>query len=149
MSRCTYIKLGGERCRGVVVRGSDLCAAHHPDTRERRRRGAAKGGRTTRRNPAREEVEQVRRILRIATDQLLRPERPSSVAEGSEDQGELHRKFRIISRADCAVLANVCNVRLRVVETERRLIELDEVLARIEVLEERADDLPSKRRYGF
>src|SRR5215217_8245095 len=44
MARCTFIKPGGDRCKGVPVRGSMLCAAHHPDYQSRRRAGARRGG---------------------------------------------------------------------------------------------------------
>jgi hypothetical protein len=43
-AQCTSIKPGGERCRGVAVRGSALCAAHHPDYQSQRRAGARRGG---------------------------------------------------------------------------------------------------------
>jgi hypothetical protein len=45
VARCSAIAASGERCRGVPDRGSDLCAAHHPQTQSRRRAGARRGGR--------------------------------------------------------------------------------------------------------
>jgi hypothetical protein len=126
MARCSAITAKGDRCRGVVVGTSEYCAAHHPDYTERRRRGAAKGGKA-KGNPTRDEVQEIRSVLRHATAQLLRPER--------QDEPGTEPEPRTMTRADCAVLASVCNVRLRLVEVQRKLVEQEELEQRLRDVE--------------
>ena len=45
MSRCTAIKLSGERCKGRAIEGSEWCWNHDPGHAEERRRHGSKGGR--------------------------------------------------------------------------------------------------------
>jgi hypothetical protein len=129
VARCAFIKDSGERCRGVPIRGSSLCSAHDPSTQERRRRGAARGGRRTRSNPVREEIDEIRRLLRGATGEL-------SLPESLEVARELGKKPRTLSRGDLIALGQLCNVRLRLLEVERRIREADELEERIRALEE-------------
>lgn len=112
MARCTYIKWGGQRCRGVPVRGSTLCAAHHPDYQERRRAGARRGGRS-------------RGSSELST---IRAELAALYAD------------MIVGRVDtrrAAVGAQVQNVRLRAIETQCKVEAADEYLHRIQDLERR------------
>jgi hypothetical protein len=111
-TRCTFVKPGGERCKGVPVRGSTLCAAHHPDYRERRRAGATRGGK------ARGSVE-------LAT---IRAELATLYADTIA---------RRIDKGHAAVGAQIQNVRLRAIEVQRKVSEADEYLRRIEDLERR------------
>jgi hypothetical protein len=110
--RCSAITPSGERCRGVAVRGSDLCAAHHPQTQERRRAGARRGGRS-------------RGSAEIADVKIRLRELAESVLNGS------------LNRADAAVVSQVWNVYLRAVATEIKVRELDELEGRLVALEER------------
>jgi hypothetical protein len=133
--QCSFIRPGGQRCNGVALRTSDLCAAHDPSTQERRRRGQAKGGKA--KGGTRDEVREIRSVLRHATAQLLRPERGDEQGTGPEP--------RTMSRADAAVLATVCKVRLRLVEVERKLVENEDLLRRIAALEQENN---APRYYG-
>jgi hypothetical protein len=112
MAQCTYIKPGGARCKGVPVRGSTLCAAHHPDYRERRRAGARRGGKA---RGASEIVEIKGELATLYHDTV----------GGKVDKGI------------GAVAAQIENVRLRAIEVERKIAEADEYLRRIEDLERR------------
>lgn len=113
MSRqCSYIRPGGERCRGVPVRGSDLCAAHHPDYQERRRAGARRGGKA-------------RGAGELAT---IKSEIRSVI--GEVQRGNLDRGVG-------AVVFQGYNTLLRAVEVERKVRELDELEERIAAMERR------------
>ena len=111
VARCSAITPSGERCRGVPVRGSDLCAAHHPQTQARRRAGARRGGRS-------------RGVTEIAEVKSRLQELAESVLNGSLD------------RADAAVVSQVWNIYLRAVATEIKVRELDELEGRLAALEE-------------
>jgi hypothetical protein len=45
LNKCTAITRGGTRCQGIAIDSSGLCYSHHPDKAEARRRRASKGGR--------------------------------------------------------------------------------------------------------
>lgn len=112
MVRCTFIKLGGERCRGVAVRGSTLCAAHHPDYQAQRRAGARRGGRSR----SHGELATIRaELATLYADTLA----------GRVDKGV------------AAVCAQIENVRLRAAELERLIQETEEFDERLEALERR------------
>ena len=92
---------------GVPVRGSAWCPAHHPAYRERRRRGASKGGKAR----GAGEVAGVRKAIRQTIEE---------VRVGRLDKGA------------GATLAQLYNVLLRSLEVERRVRETDELQERIE-----------------
>jgi hypothetical protein len=123
MPQCQRIKADGERCRGVPIDGSEWCAAHHPSTQEKRLIGARRGGRLAGKGRPLSggELAEVKQILAHACDQLLKP------------PGE-----RDLDRQDAVVLSQLCNTRLRALETERRTVEHDDLLQRLEELEETA-----------
>jgi hypothetical protein len=147
MRRCPAITRNGEPCKGIAATGSEWCPAHNPARAEARKRAASKAAKA-KGGSARTEVEEIRRMLRIATDQLLRLEPPAGVsAEEVAADDELRKKFRIVSRSDCAVLATVLNVRLRLIETERRIREQEEVLERIGALEALAEQQQPRGRW--
>jgi hypothetical protein len=120
VARCQRIKADGERCRGVPIDGSEWCAAHHPATQEKRLIGARRGGRLAGRGRPLSggELAEVKQILADACSQLLKP------------PGE-----RDLDRQDAVVLSQLCNTRLRALETERRTVEHDDLLQRLEELE--------------
>jgi hypothetical protein len=51
------------------------------------------------------------------------------------DEG-LRKKFRTMSRADCAVLASVTHARLRLVQVEHQLVEQAELETRLRDVED-------------
>jgi hypothetical protein len=112
VAQCSAIAGSGQRCRGVAVRGSDLCAAHHPDYRERRRSGAKRGG--SKRPGASAELVAVKRELRDVV---------AAVRDGSLDRGT------------GAVIGGLYNTLLRALELQRKWHESDVLEARIEALE--------------
>ena len=111
-SQCTFIKPGGERCRGVPVRGSTLCAAHHPDYRERRRAGARRGGKARGAGELAEIKAEIRTVI------------------GSVQRGKLDRSVG-------GVVFQGYNTLLRACEVQRKVRELDELEERIATMERR------------
>ena len=43
LNRCTHVKPDGTRCRAAVIKGSNLCFYHNPDTEEARREASRRG----------------------------------------------------------------------------------------------------------
>jgi hypothetical protein len=112
MARCTFIKPGGERCKGVPVRGSTLCAAHHPDYRERRRAGARRGGKARGAGELAEIKSEIRTVIEAVQEMKL-------------------------NRAVGGVVFQGYNTLLRAVEVERKVREVDELEERIVAMERR------------
>lgn len=101
------------------MRDSDYCINHSPDHAEARRRRAAKGGkRGGRGRGGASEVAQVRGEIRAVIGGVL--------------NGSIHRSTG-------SVMFMGFNVLLRSYETELKIRELDEIIPRIEALEERRD----------
>jgi len=96
------------------VRGSTLCAAHHPETQAARRTGAKWGGRSG--GKASSELAALKRQLQEITDRVL---------DGATPHGQ------------AAVAVQALNAKARVLEIERRWRELGEVEERLDALEQR------------
>lgn len=116
MAQCSAIAGSGQRCKGMVVHGSTLCAAHHPDYRERRRAGARKGGRKS--QGAAAELATVKAELRGTIE---------AVRGGDLDKGT------------GAILSGLYNTLLRALDLQRRWHEADELEQRIAALEQDAE----------
>jgi hypothetical protein len=110
MARCAAIKPNGERCRLDAQDLHDMCWAHSPENSEKRRKRASRGGRAK----ANRELPTIKALLEDLTEQVL--------------SGDLET-----SRA--AVANQLINTRLRAIEQERKVRELEDVLVRIEALE--------------
>jgi hypothetical protein len=121
MTQCTFIKAGGERCKGVPVRGSTLCAAHHPDYQGQRRAGARRGGKA--RGPG--EMAGIKAEIKAVIE---------AVKTGELDRG------------DGAVVFQGYNTLLRAVEVERRVREQEEVEARLQVVEQALESAAGEAR---
>jgi predicted DNA-binding protein YlxM (UPF0122 family) len=113
MGQCSAITRSGARCKGVVVRGSEWCAAHHPDYQGRRRMGAFRGGKSR----ASKATKSLHELLEDLTRRVI--------------DGELET-----SRG--AVANQLISTRIRLLEYERRLKELEEIEERLEALEQAA-----------
>ena len=112
MTTCAGIKRDGGRCTATVEPPQEYCFWHDPKNAEKRRRAASKGGK----GKASRELPQVKTLLEDLTERVL--------------SGELET-----GRA--AVANQLINTRLRAIEQERKVRELEDVLVRIEVLEEK------------
>ena len=114
MRECSASTRSGEPCRGVAIRGSEWCPAHHPEYADARRRHAARGGRRGGRGrPAVAAADVAEQMQRLADKTLA---------------GE-------VDRATAAVCGQLLNVKLRALEVGRKLRESEELEARLEELE--------------
>ena len=117
MAKCTATKASGQGCNGEALPGAKWCWSHDPAHAQERRRNAAKGGRRGGKNRpgTSPELTEVKALLKVLV---------SGVLVGKVD------------RADAAVVNQLLNTRLRAVEVERKLLETQELEARLEALEE-------------
>jgi hypothetical protein len=114
MPRCAGTKQDGSPCERIVSASQQrFCFAHDPAQAEARSRNASKAARS---KPARE-LSAVKEQLRGLAEDVL---------TGKVDQEA------------AAVASRILGVYLRAVEQERKLREQEEVLERIEALEQRA-----------
>ena len=119
--RCSFIKAGGEQCRGIATGGAALCYAHDPARAEERSRHASKAGRTggNGRSSGLSETAEAKRYIRVLVSKLLK--------------GEVERDVATAAFMGLGTLA-------RYIELERKIREQDEVLERLEALEEMQPD---------
>ncbi len=112
--RCAAITKAGERCRLVATHGS-YCYAHSPQTAERRKRSASKGGRVGGNGRGgRSEIADLKAQLEdLAAD----------VLSGEVDRGA------------AAVVNQILNTRARLIELERKIKEQEMVEERLEAVE--------------
>src|SRR5829696_2936782 len=109
--RCAAITRDGERCRLDATKGSNYCWSHDPKNAEARKHRARRGGKAR----GASEMAEVKREIRSVLKDVR--------------AGELERGIG-------AVMFQGYNTLLKAVEVERKIAELDEVLIRIEALEE-------------
>ena len=124
MAKCSGITRSGERCKGVAIDGSGLCYSHSPEYEEDRRRAASKGGK--------------------------RGGRGRPVVEVAELKGQLSDLYGAVLDGTTepkvgAVAAQIANVRARLVDTELKVKEVEELEAK---LEEMAEGLEWRNSYG-
>ena len=111
MPSCSGSKPNGTGCERIVGASETYCHAHDPSRSEQRRRAASKAARS---KPNREVAEIKQRLQTLADD----------VLEGQ------------VARADAAVVSQVYNVLLRTLETERKIREQEDLIERLEGLEQ-------------
>ena len=111
MPRCSGSKPNGTGCERTVGASQTYCHAHDPSRSEQRRRAASKAARS---KPNREVAEIKQRLQTLASD----------VLEGG------------VTRADAAVVSQIYNVLLRTLETERKIREQEDLIERLEGLEQ-------------
>jgi hypothetical protein len=112
MARCAAIKANGERCRLDAKGKQSMCWAHAPENAAARRKRASRGGKAK----ANQELPSIKARLEDLTEQVL---------AGDLETGR------------AAVANQLINTRLRAIELERKVREQEEVLERLEALEQR------------
>ncbi len=117
MARCSAIKADGGRCKAEAMPEAEWCWNHHPDYEAARRRRASKGGKRGGRGRPQAELAEVKSILRGLA---------AGVLKGTTD------------RQDAAVVGQLLNTVIRAVSVEMKAREQDEILERLEALEQRA-----------
>ena len=123
MQRCSGIKPDGTQCTLTVEPPETHCWHHTPKRAEQRRRAASRGGR----GKASKELPTVKALLEDLTDRVLNGELPTGVA---------------------AVANQLINTRLRAIETERKVRELEDVLARLDALEAKQSEARARNGPG-
>ena len=114
-ARCAAITRAGQRCRLDATHGT-YCYQHAPETARERQRNASRGGKAGGNGRAGvSELTAIKRAIRATIDGALAGE---------------------VERGVAAVLFQGFNVLLKAVETERRVRETDELIERLEALEE-------------
>ena len=125
--RCSGITRGGARCRLGATHGS-YCYQHSPETVEERRRNASRGDKAGGNGrPGRGEVTEAKGFVRGLVNKLIK--------------GEVER--------DTATAAFMgLNVLARYIELERKIREQEEVLDRMEKIEDALEERDRGGGYG-
>jgi hypothetical protein len=110
MTICRASKANGEPCTLAATGPQGLCWAHDPANREKRSRMASRAARS---KPNRE-LSSIKTLLEDLTERVLSGELPTGQA---------------------AVANQLINTRLRTIEQERKMRELEEIAERLEALE--------------
>src|SRR5215204_3787046 len=123
MATCAGIKRDGGRCTATVEPPQEYCFWHDPESADKRRRAASKGGK----GKASKELPKIKALLEDLTDRVL--------------SGELET-------GPASVANQLINTRLRAIEVERKIREAEEIEERLTRLEEIAKAKPGGRRWG-
>jgi hypothetical protein len=110
MPRCVGTKPDGSPCERIVGASQTYCYAHDPANADKRRRDAARAGRST----PNAELREVKGLLKKLTQQIL--------------SGELQT-------SSGAIVNQLVNTRLRVIELERKWKEIEQLEGRLEAVE--------------
>ena len=111
MAGCIGVKPNGDLCRCVASRGNDYCTAHDPARKDARSRNASKAARS---KPGREMKDLKAQLEDLSNDVLAATIEPKVGA----------------------VVNQILNTRVRVIEAERRWRETGELEAQVEELRE-------------
>lgn len=122
-AQCRAFKRDGTRCTLPAKGSNGLCWAHDPANAQKRQRMASRAGKS---KPGREIRDLKKQLEDLANDVL---------------EGE-------VKRSDAVVVNQILNTRARLIELERKVREQDEVLARIEALEQAQGQQRGDKRWG-
>ncbi len=111
--QCPTPKRDGDECRGNVPEGKYHCYFHDPANTGKRRKAASKGGKG--------KLSRVSKDLHVLLETLT-----EQVMSGD------------VEPYPASVAGSLIGVRLRLLEYERKLKETDEVIGRLDALEEAA-----------
>lgn len=118
---CSAIKPNGERCKVAALPGATVCWGHDPSKAATRKANATRGGKTSghgRKAPTNIELDEIRVLLKGLTGAALK---------GTYERGTI------------AVVNQILQTRLKIVELERKLKETEELEARLQALEAEQD----------
>jgi hypothetical protein len=127
MAVCAGIKADGGRCKAQAIHDSQWCFNHHPDYEEQRRRRASKGGKRGGRGRPSSELARLQARFEELAEQVL--------------SGEVERGVG-------AVAAQLLNGARACVATRLKAIEQEDVLERLEELEQIVERQNEYRRSG-
>lgn len=123
MAQCAGIKRDGGRCKAGVGEGEQWCYNHDPARHGERKRNASRAGKA---KPSRELAAINARLKELAEDVLERR----------------------VDRANAAVAGQLFNYVLRGISVSLKAREQEELIERIEALEEREREYQEGRRWG-
>ena len=127
MAKCSGITQAGTACRGIPIDGSQWCYVHHPDRADERRRHGSKGGKRGGRGRPITELGILRDENADIRRRLLEGELATNVA---------------------AVAVQSINTDIRAVGATLKAREQEELVERLEALEEVLEQRHKERRYG-
>jgi hypothetical protein len=127
MAKCSGITRAGTACKGIPIDNSGYCYVHSPDYAEERRRHGARGGRIGGRGRPQNE------IARISA-------RIEQIAEGVLS-GEIDKGRGAVSGQLLSYVLNGLKIGLQAREQE-------EIVSRIELLEEENEAKKGRRTWG-
>jgi hypothetical protein len=127
MAKCSGIKDNGGRCGSMAMKDSQYCYYHDPSLEETRQRNNRKGGR--RGGKGRPQVE-IRRLM----------DRIEEIAEGVLDGS--------IEKSRGSIAGQLLNYCLRGISISLEAREQEELVQRLEVLEEGIQEKKRSRQWG-
>lgn len=127
MTKCAGITQAGTACKGIPIDGSEWCYVHHPDHAEERRRHGAKGGKRGGRG---------RPSVELARLQARFEELAEKVLAGEVERGV------------GAVVGQLLNGARACVRDGLAAREQEELLGRLEALEEALEQNKGSSRWG-
>jgi hypothetical protein len=128
LAKCSGITRAGTTCRGIPIDGSQWCYVHHPDRVNERRRHGSKGGKRGGRGRPIAELGNLRDENADIRRRLLEGELLPNVA---------------------AVAVQSINTDIRAVGASLKAREQEELIERLEALEEALEQRRGERRYGY
>src|ERR671913_1352793 len=129
MARCSGIRVDGGRCGAQAIRSTEFCVNHHPDYEDARRRRNSKGGKRGGRGRPVSELARLGARFEELADKVLAGE---------------------IERGVGAVVGQLLNGARACVRDGLAAREQEELVARLEILEERLERQTGNggRRWG-
>jgi hypothetical protein len=127
MPKCTAITRGGARCKGIAIDSSGYCHAHHPDRAAARSRAASKGGKKAGRGRPSAELARLQRRFEELAEAVL--------------SGEVERGVG-------AVVGQLINGARACVRDSLVAREQEELIQRLESLEEQLDQTERRQQHG-
>jgi hypothetical protein len=127
LTKCTRITRAGERCKGIAIDSSGYCYAHHPERAEDRTRAARKGGKRGGRGRPVAELGRLQSRFEELAEQVL--------------SGE-------VERARGAVAGQLLNGARSCVRDGLTAREQEELVERMEALEQALEQRKDGRRWG-
>jgi hypothetical protein len=125
LAKCSGITQAGTACKGIPIDGSQWCHAHHPDRTDERRRYGSKGGKRGGRGRPSAELGSLRDENAAIRRRLLEGELLPNVA---------------------AVAVQSINTDIRAVGAAMKAREEEELIERLEALEQRTQG--GRRQWG-
>ena len=127
MGRCSGITLAGGACKGTPIDGSGWCYVHNPDHDEERRRHGTRGGKRGGRGRPTSELARLGQRFEALADKVLAGE---------------------VERADGAVAGQLLSGARACVRDGLAAKEQEELVARLEALEQGLEQRPQGRNGG-